>query len=450
MLSFAIFPPILSPQCINIQYLSELSSLLDVANDHDDDAADNTTSFFGTGGRGILGAADAVLPFEIGLDTISSNSMDLGGASTNSAAVGKKFILSAYNQDVKSGMYRSPWSNSYFPCNNKSKMESEKKIGVKIASEVSGGVTLPHNSNNNRLRSLEVYANEMFDIYRSLYYGKGKVGEEESICSAYLWEGGDGRNGHNNENTTKEDGGDIDAGSSGEDRMKLGSRESLPGFGGCILIQNWVNDNDINNINSQNEESVTAYWNSIHELTVSVTKATDVGESVAMGKNKGDKQISSNRTRRSSATYEITSTILLSITSSMSPTAAADAGITTPTPTTKHEVCGSLTRHTVRECNHDGDIYDHSHIQNIGKYIEEIESHMRSELDTLYLSRLQTNIVELMMGKEKVCPLDVEGRGRTTSATMLEGSGSTTDYAKVLSEAVLARAMSTRRGQQND
>lgn len=416
------------------QHLSEFSSLLDVANDQDDDAADTTSYFFGFGGMGRLGVADeklSVLPYKIGVDTSGSSSMNCAG---------KKFILSAYNQDVESGMYRSPWSNSYFP-----------------SSEGAGGVTLPHiSNNNNRLRSLEVYANEMFDIYRALYYGKGKVGEEESISSVYLWERGDSGNSNINEKTKKGDFGDIDAGSSGEDRMKLESRDSQPGFDGCILIQNRVkehdNNNNSNSNSSKNQENVTAYWNSIHEMRMSATKTMDIGGSVAMGKNKGDKQISNNRTRRSSVTYEITSTVLLLITTSMSPSAAdATAGKTTSAtiPATKHEVCGSLTRHSIRECDHDGDIYDHSHIHNIGKYIEEIESHMRSELDALYLSRLQTNIVELKMGKEEICPLDVEGRGRTTSATMLVGSGIAMDHAKALNEAVLARVMSTRK-QQND
>ena len=85
-------------------------------------------------------------------------------------------------------------------------------------------------------------------------------------------------------------------------------------------------------------------------------------------------------------------------------------------------------------------MYDRSHIHNIGKYIEEIESHMRSELDALYLSRLQTTFIGLRVGTEKVCPLDGEGRRQTKFG----GTSGTMDYAAALKEAVLARAMSTQ------
>ena len=193
-------------------------------------------------------------------------------------------------------------------------------------------------------------------------------------------------------------------------------------------------DNDDNEKStSKNDEIFTAYWNSIHELSVSVSKTTDIRGSVAMGENQHS---------TSNAIYKISSTILLLVTTSMSPTATATAAggarkTIATTMTNNTEVCGSLTRHTVRECNYDhgGDIYDHSHIHNIGKYIEEVESHMRSELDALYLSRLRTTALEFRMEKEDVCPLDkVVDRERTS---MLEGD---TDYSKELSEAVRARA----------
>ena len=68
--------------------------------------------------------------------------------------------------------------------------------------------------------------------------------------------------------------------------------------------------------------------------------------------------------------------------------------------------------------------------------IEEIESHMRSELDALYLSRLHTTVVELVMGKEELSPLDVVGRGQVATQRGVVGM----DHTKALNEAVLSRA----------
>lgn len=414
-------------------------SALFAANDQDCDASVDTTPSFrdGTGASGgdIILGFNSVLPFEIGFDTT------MGGI----GAVGKQFILCPYNQhNMECGMHRSPWSNSYFPSASihRNKMEIMEEKGVDDGMSETGIVPRSsHTKINDKLRSLEIYANELFDIYRTLYYGKKEEGgEEDSVCSVYLWE---------NCNTGQLNKGDVDLTmkqrSSGEERMREESREIRPEFGGCILIQNRVidphddNDDDNEKSTSKNDEIFTAYWNSIHELSVSVSKTTNIRGSVAMGENQHS---------TSNAIYKISSTILLSVTTSMSPTAAATATAAggarktiATTMTNNTEVCGSLTRHTVRECNYDhgGDIYDHSHIHNIGKYIEEVESHMRSELDALYLSRLRTTALEFRMGKEDMCPIDkVVGRERTS---MREGD---TDYSKELSEAVRARARSTK------
>ena len=69
-----------------------------------------------------------------------------------------------------------------------------------------------------RLRSLELHANEVFDVYRGLYYGKAM-----SVSSVYLWD--------------KEDAGS-------------GAGSGAGGFAGCFLVQNRVDDGN--------------YWNSIH------------------------------------------------------------------------------------------------------------------------------------------------------------------------------------------
>lgn len=69
--------------------------------------------------------------------------------------VGKDFLLCDYNRDGDS--YRSPWSNKYFPPLADGAIPSEK------------------------LRNLEIEANDAFDQYRELYF-------EGGISSVYLWD----------------------------------------------------------------------------------------------------------------------------------------------------------------------------------------------------------------------------------------------------------------------
>jgi capping protein (actin filament) muscle Z-line, beta len=71
-------------------------------------------------------------------------------------STGKRFLLCDYNRDGDS--YRSPWSNSYQPPLDDGFLPSEK------------------------LRAMEIEANELFDAYRELYFESG------SISSVYLWD----------------------------------------------------------------------------------------------------------------------------------------------------------------------------------------------------------------------------------------------------------------------
>ena len=70
---------------------------------------------------------------------------------------GRMYLLCDYNRDGDS--YRSPWSNKYSP-------------------PLDDDVFYPSDS----LRALEVEANELFDIYRDLYYEGG------GTSSVYLWD----------------------------------------------------------------------------------------------------------------------------------------------------------------------------------------------------------------------------------------------------------------------
>lgn len=70
-------------------------------------------------------------------------------------AIGKDYLLCDYNRDGDS--YRSPWSNTYDPPLEDGAMPSE------------------------RLRKLEVDANQAFDQYRDMYF-------EGGVSSVYLWD----------------------------------------------------------------------------------------------------------------------------------------------------------------------------------------------------------------------------------------------------------------------
>ncbi|CAG0919326.1 unnamed protein product [Notodromas monacha] len=69
--------------------------------------------------------------------------------------VGKEYLLCDYNRDGDS--YRSPWSNHYYPEMEEGAMPSE------------------------RLRKLEIEANNAFEQYKELYY-------EGGVSSVYLWD----------------------------------------------------------------------------------------------------------------------------------------------------------------------------------------------------------------------------------------------------------------------
>jgi len=72
---------------------------------------------------------------------------------------GRKFLLCDYNRDGDS--YRSPWSNKYDPPLDDGAVPSQE------------------------LRRLEIVANEVFDIYRDLYF-------EGGVSSVYCWDLEDG------------------------------------------------------------------------------------------------------------------------------------------------------------------------------------------------------------------------------------------------------------------
>lgn len=84
---------------------------------------------------------------------------------------GKKYLTCDYNRDLDS--YRSPWSNKYYPVLEEGDDESP------FPSE--------------KLRQLEIYANDSFDVYRDLYY-------EGGVSSVYFWDQPDEEDSQNDSN----------------------------------------------------------------------------------------------------------------------------------------------------------------------------------------------------------------------------------------------------------
>jgi capping protein beta len=122
----------------------------------------------------------------------------------------KAFIISDYNRDGDS--YRSPWSNIYYP-----------PLASAAGGESGGFQPSP------QLRQVEMMANEVFDSYRSLYYGSG----DSSVASVYLW-----------------------------DREGVGATEGGGGFAGAFLIKKEIKDED------SDQYLRRGTWNSVHVVEV--------------------------------------------------------------------------------------------------------------------------------------------------------------------------------------
>jgi F-actin capping protein, beta subunit len=85
-------------------------------------------------------------------------------------------LLCDYNRDGDS--YRSPWSGEFEPSLDH---PSEGGIGPDGSNEGAGEGAVP----SERVRKMEIRANEAFDVYRELYY-------EGGVSSVYFWNLDDG------------------------------------------------------------------------------------------------------------------------------------------------------------------------------------------------------------------------------------------------------------------
>ncbi|KAM4059485.1 f-actin capping protein, beta subunit [Hirsutella rhossiliensis] len=89
---------------------------------------------------------------------------------------GRDYLLCDYNRDGDS--YRSPWSNQFDPPLDEG---GAGGVGAGGGNEGAGEGAVP----SERVRKMEVKANEAFDIYRELYY-------EGGVSSVYFWNLDDG------------------------------------------------------------------------------------------------------------------------------------------------------------------------------------------------------------------------------------------------------------------
>lgn len=89
---------------------------------------------------------------------------------------GRDYLLCDYNRDGDS--YRSPWSNEFDPPLDEA---SPGGISAGAGNEGAGEGAVP----SERVRKMEVKANEAFDVYRELYY-------EGGVSSVYFWNLDDG------------------------------------------------------------------------------------------------------------------------------------------------------------------------------------------------------------------------------------------------------------------
>jgi len=188
-------------------------------------------------------------------------------------SAGKHFILCDYNRDGDS--YRSPWTNKYYP------------------SMPDGFVP------SDRLRKMEVEANNLFDVYRKQYF-------EGGYSSVYFF--------------------DTD-------------EKSSTAFGACFLIHK-----DVPSVKTLK----AGWWDSIHVFEVVESKKKDF------------------------FTYKLTTTVMVSMN-------LKDAGKIGDV-----DLSGSMTKQISKDHKVSK---DHTHIENLGPMLEEMELSVRNAIEGIYIQK---------------------------------------------------------------
>jgi capping protein (actin filament) muscle Z-line, beta len=232
-------------------------------------------------------------------------------------------LLCDYNRDGDS--YRSPWSNQFDP-----PLDGEAGVGGIGAggSEGAGEGAIP----SERVRKMEVRANEAFDIYRDLYY-------EGGVSSVYFW--------------------NLDDGFAGVVLLKkcetvplffslsVGSMMQEPEY--SLLIPSFCWDSTAATPGGSTE----GVWDSIH-----------VFEAIERGRT---------------THYKLTSTVILSLSTSSGTLGELD-------------LSGNMTRQVELDLPVEG---DESHIANVGKLVEDMELKMRNLLQEVYFGKAKDVVGDL-------------------------------------------------------
>ncbi|KAJ2976366.1 hypothetical protein NQ176_g4995 [Zarea fungicola] len=95
---------------------------------------------------------------------------------------GRDYLLCDYNRDGDS--YRSPWSNQFDPPLDEAGGSGAGGVGAGGSSEGAGEGAIP----SERVRKMEIKANEAFDVYRELYYEGGVSTSPPGGTSDGVWD----------------------------------------------------------------------------------------------------------------------------------------------------------------------------------------------------------------------------------------------------------------------
>lgn len=278
---------------------------------------------------------------------------------TDPEADERPYIICDHNRDGDS--YRSPWSNAYYP-------------QLSNTATSSGGF-----KPNYQLRQLEIQANEVFQIYQELYYGK----EDDVVSSVYLWEtAGDGPGASNTSSVSQ------------SNASPYGN-----GFAAIFLIRKVLK-------NSSSPLMKDGYWNSIHVVDV---------EPISPSLN---------------CTYNLTTTILISINDHDESQSSSENG-DNDSMSDGTTISGSLTRQAEKTCAVDKD--GNKHLENIGRMIEEMEHFLRFNMDSLYIQKTNEILNNVRPGR----PTTGIGEPKSISGVP---SGEVATHTSLLNQAVLAQA----------
>ncbi|KIS66593.1 putative F-actin-capping protein subunit beta [Mycosarcoma maydis] len=193
------------------------------------------------------------------------------------------------------------------------------------------------------LRSLELKANDAFETYARLYY-------DNALSSVYLW--------------------DLDSDPSSLPGATVGGIHAPSAFAGVVLLKKTIGQDRGNGISGA--------WDSIH-----VFEATE--------RASGGSKSSSSGTGIS-ASYKLTSTVMLSLIrrdeSTEEPTDIQSSSAKVGTV----EIAGSLTRQSEADYALPDFV---SHVSNVGRMIEDMEAKMRNQLQEVYFGKTRDVVSHL-------------------------------------------------------